>query len=329
MIPQRAEAAHTKMSYIEYMNQLHEVDRAEPLDPAAGWLYVKLIGFFNDRRWPASAQFADPFLCMASGIKSANTLKKHRAELERRGLIQFAGGLHGSGKKGEYRLLMVGSEKPSEKPSLIVSKFDSFSDGFGGDDSGKPSIKPSGKVSNFDTNTKREDREDDVTTEGRRGIEKKIGEHVFSTAQPDGPAASAPHTGGAPALALQPGEMLRGGFIDQQLPDADPRKWEARPKDAAMVDEYLAGHADPEVSKHAGKGSLFFDYYDGFLWCAGKDGKPIRNWRAVARQFSFVDYKAQREAQAAAAGGSQIEQRSSTVSSARAMLHAKRAGNNG
>ena len=77
-----------------------------------------------------------------------------------------------------------------------------------------------------------------------------------------------------------------------------------------MVNDYLASHPDPEIQKHAGKGQLFIDYYDGKGWCTGKEAlTPIRNWRAVARQFSFRNYKAEREVQDAATGGSQVERR--------------------
>lgn len=337
MMPQPGGA--TRLSYVDYMNQLTELNRQEPITPAAGWLYVVLLGFFNDRRkynvWPATVQFADPFLCMATGISAPNTFKKHRAELVARGLIGGDFGHQGAGKKGTYWLLQVAentAENAAEKPSLKLSNNDSLIDGLSYAEREKLSEKLSAKLSTIDTNYKKEEIKEDVTTEGPAGIEKKIAEHVFGLPDPEEiaaqreAAAGAPHTGGGAALQpAQPGELLRGGFVDPRLSDDDPRKWEARPKNAEMVNEYLAGHPDPEVSKHAGKGQLLIDYYEQYDWCAGKDGKPIRNWRAVARQFSFINYKAKREAEAAAAGGSQVEQRQSSVSGARELLKAQRA----
>ncbi|MDF7809944.1 hypothetical protein P1X16_01085 [Hymenobacter sp. YC55] len=319
------------MSYIDYMNQFNVLDQVEAFDLYETRLYIKLLAFFNDRKWQQPQQFADTFLCMATGIKSVNGLKKARAGLMARGIVEFEGGHHGAGKKGEYRLRQVnenGTEKLSPNLSHKLSYSDSLCDSFSTAEAEKLSPKLSQKLSSGDTNIKSIDKKIDVTERGASATEKKIVEADFS---PNGATASAPHTGGgaAPAAADEP-VQYRGGFVDPRLSDDDPRKWEGgRPKDAAMVDEYLASHHDPEVSKHAGKGHLFFDYYDGFGWCAGEHGKPIRNWRAVARQFSYIDYKANRQAAAALKSGSQVEKRTDSVSEARALLRAQTGGNHG
>jgi|GEM_PF-2663878 len=93
------------------------------------------------------------------------------------------------------------------------------------------------------------------------------------------------HRGGGPT-ALAEGEHARGGFIDKSLDDEDPRKWEAIPRDIEMVNAYLASIKSP----HAGKGQIFWDFYQGRGWVqATKSGGslPIRNWRAVCNQFGF------------------------------------------
>ena len=335
MVPHRGDAHPTnRMSYIDYLNQFSRLNKAETFDVYQRALYTVLLEFFNDRRkngvWRSTEHFADPFLCMATGM-SLNTLKKARKGLEDRGVLGFGGGKRGAGKMGAYWLLTVSEEQAEKLPNKLsfkVSSGDTLNDSLSTAEAEKLSNKLSNKVSPDDTNIESIQITEDVTERGASAAEKKIVEADFS---PNGATASASHTegGAAPTAADEP-VQYRGGFVDPRLSDDDPRKWEGgRPKDAAMVDEYLANHPDPEVSKHAGKGHLFFDYYDGFWWCAGEHGKPIRNWRAVARQFSYIDYKANRQAAAALKSGSQVEKRTDSVSEARALLRAQTGGNHG
>jgi hypothetical protein len=332
-----------RLSYIGYLLQFARLDMLELFTLEEHRLYHKLLQFFNDRdkEWtPRAEHFADTFLCMATGIRSVNTLKKARAGLELRGLIAFEGAAHGRGKMGSYRLLMVadGAPKmPVEKLSIKLSLDDTIIDSFTADSAGKLSEKLSGKLSGHDTNIENT-IEVDCSNGGAARLQKKIEAHRFSLPDDDGAAdgsAGADEGTGAAAdvrtlipQPLQPGEYIPGGFVDARLPDTDPRKWEARPGPpevaAQVVDAYLS--TLPDKVQHVGKGQLFIDYYEGKGWCTGKEGlTPIRNWRAVCRQFSFIDYQAKRTAEAVATGGSQIEKRASAAERARAKLHS---GNN-
>jgi hypothetical protein len=325
------------------MVQFNRLDRAEPFDLLETRLYIVLLGFFNDRDkdWtPRTEYFADSFLCIATGIKSVNSLKKARAVLERRGLIRFDGANHGRGKMGAYQVLIHGADGPqlpAEKPSIKLSSNDSINDSFTAAESGKLSGKLSGKPSPNDTNIESVISKD-RSNGGAARLEKKIEGHQFSLPEndtaADGSDGTDESTGGATDVdtlipqPLQPGEFIPGGFVDARLPDTDPRKWEARPQSAEMVDAYLAQL--PDKRQHVGKGHLFIDFYEGKGWTTGKEGlTPIRNWRAVARSFSFIDYGAEREKQAAATAatvGSQVERRLSTAERVREKLR-KEAGN--
>jgi hypothetical protein len=334
-----------RMSYVGLMVQFNRLNSIEPFDVYERSLYIVLLGFFNDRdkEWNArQEEFADVFLCMATTIKSVNTLKKAREGLERRGLIRFDGGKKGRTHKGRYEVLMLtpAAALPApEKPALKVSSDDSLNDSFTASDELKLSRKLSDKVSSDDTNLESVRGQD--SSNGRAAaLEKKIAGHQFSGPEndsaADGSSGADEGTGGATdvgtrliPLPLAEGEYIPGGFVDSRLPDTDPRKWEARPPagpaGAEMVNAYLA--TLPDKRQHVGKGQLFIDYYEGKGWCTGKEGlTPIRNWRAVARQFSFVDYSAQREKQAAATVGSQVERRLSTAERVREKLR-KEAGN--
>lgn len=323
MVPLRGDAhPSTRMSYVDYLNQLDELSQLQLFDPIETHLYIKLLMLFNNRRkhgvWATSHLFADSFLCVATGL-SANTLKKARTGLVARGLLHHETAGPGRGKMGLWQLLQVAGnevEKPALKPSLKLSNSDSFSDGFTGTEAVNVSINVSRNVSKFDTNNKSIQNKQIVTETGRAGAENE--DEIFAS---ESPAASASHTGGGAAqlTALEPGQSARGGFVDPRLSDDDPRKWEARPENAQMVDAYLSSHPDPAISKHAGKGQLFIDYYEGFEWCS-KNGRPIMNWRAVARQFSFIDYKAEREKAVAINGSSKVQQARTGVEDALEIL---------
>jgi hypothetical protein len=325
-----------QMSFIRYHNQFTELHRQQHFSPNAHLLFNVLLGFFNDRRTDSQLlqveTFADPFLCMATGIKSPNTLKAARLELEQRGLLLFDGGRHGRGAMGKYKLLRYREPVPGEAP-LKLSKIDSLIDSFTELETGKLADKLSDKLSNFDTNYQR-GRDTDLTEGG------PAREAILPAAE--NPAAAAHTGGGGPtdvptskargfSEGLRPlaeGETVPGGYVDASLPDTDAAKWVARPKDAAMVDEWLRTNTDPAKREKVGLGHLFFDYYEQFDWCT-KSGSPIRNWQATARKFSFIDYAATREKEAqqraqkvAAAGGGQLQQRSSGVESAKAMFAA-------
>ena len=55
---------------------------------------------------------------------------------------------------------------------------------------------------------------------------------------------------------------------------------EAKPKDLQEVEVYFASKAIDVREAHK-----FFDYYEGNGWVQGRKGKPIKNWKAVARNW--------------------------------------------
>jgi hypothetical protein len=308
------------MSYIDYLNQFSRLNQEETFDVYQRALYTVLLAFFNDRKWQQPQQFADVFLGNATDIKSVNTLKKARAGLVARGLIEFDGGHQGAGKKGEYRLLQVGedqAEKPSPKLSRKLSPDDSLST--------DEEEKLSRKLSPDDTNIKSIDNKIDVTEREPSAREKNL---VGVDFRPNGAAASASHTGGG-AAPLPEDLPARPGFIDPRLSDDDPRKWEAFPRDVEMIDDYLRNHPSPELNQHAGKGHLYWAEYAGGGWVYGRFNRQIRNWREHIKGFSFIDFKAQRQAQQAASGISEVEKRNSAGDDAKAILRAKRQQNQG
>lgn len=55
---------------------------------------------------------------------------------------------------------------------------------------------------------------------------------------------------------------------------------EAKPKDLQEVELYFASKAADVREAHK-----FHDYYEGNGWVQGRKGKPIKNWKAVARNW--------------------------------------------
>jgi hypothetical protein len=315
------------MSYLRYLNQFNALENESFFSDSARGLFQRLLYHFNkptNRKWEAPLQVNLTLLQMLTG-SSPNTLKKSLKELQARGVIHYQEPEAGRGKTGPLRLLKVHriTGSPGE---LNPSDFDGFTDGFGDEFNYvapvKPSTKPSTKPSNFD-DTIREVREvRDVTTTGP-AAKKKEGEIDFSQSPAD-----ASHTGGGAAAgpvseglrALADTDVLPPHFA-LSLPDSDPRKFIMIPQDAAMVDEYLRGHPDPKISKHAGSGHLFFDYYESVGFRVGK--RQMENWRATARSYSFIDYKTIRENEQAAkraSRGGQLDKRAEGLSEAQQIL---------
>jgi hypothetical protein len=324
------------MNWLRYANQFNALENEKFFSDSARGLFHRILYHFNkSRQWEASLPVNVPMLQLLTG-SAEGTVRKGLAELQARGVIHYIEAKRGRGNVGQLRLLKVYRIKPpieEIKPSDFDGLTDGFSEGFNYVGPVKPSTKPSDKPSNFDDTIREVKVVKDVLT-GGAGPEKKRGSDEV-----ENPTASASHTrarndvdtseGRQVPLPLAEGETLRGGFVDERLADSDPRKWEARPQSVAMVDAYLAGHPDPEISKHAGRGKLFFDYYDQFNWCT-KGGRPITNWRATARAFSYIDYKADREAEQAVkvakSTGGQLGARSVGIDAARAKLRAQNSG---
>ncbi|MCA8829411.1 hypothetical protein [Hymenobacter pini] len=108
---------------------------------------------------------------------------------------------------------------------------------------------------------------------------------------PDEPTAWASHTrGGGPAPANMEADELpsRPVAVDQSQPDDEYHRWIARPRDAAMVDEYLTRIKHPK----AGKGHLFFDWYEPLGWVIGRNRMPCQNWKALIKSFKFLESNA-------------------------------------
>jgi hypothetical protein len=322
--PAAVAAELAPLSYIRCINQFNALENEAFFSDSARGLFQRILYHFNkSRQWEASLPVNVPLLQLLTG-SSPNTIIKALAELQRRGVVHYVEAPRGRGKTGLLRLLKIHRIKPAAD-DVKPSNFDGIDDGFVDDFTEPTEVKPSTKPSKSD-DTIRGVR--DVTTEGPPA-EKKMG--VDDSQNPD---ASAPHTGGGAAAGpaadgLRPAredDPVPPPFIDHRLSDDDPRKWEAIPKDAAMVDEYLAGHPDPQISKHAGSGHLFFDYYEGVGFRV--NGRQMRNWRAVARGYSFIDYKALRAAEHAARQasqkGGQLDKRSAGVSEAERILEQMR-----
>jgi hypothetical protein len=321
------------MNFIRLTNQFNALENEAFFSDSARGLFQRILYHFNKtRQWEAALPVNVPLLQMLTG-SSPNTIVKALAELQARGVVHYVEAPRGRGKTGLLRLLRVRRIKAAaveEKPSEFDDLNDGFIDDFQPDDAVKPSGKPSGKPSNFDDTIR------DVDSKSLTSVEptpsKKNAEASFSQSP-----GAASHTGGGAAdvgTSISEPEGLRPLREDEYLPvwvnpnllDSDPKKWEAIPRDAAMVDEYLANHPDPSISQHAGKGELFYNFYKGVGWQV--NGRPMMYWRAVVKGWGFVDFKQLRQDEAAAkiqARGGQVDKRTAAVDEATRLLNERRA----
>jgi hypothetical protein len=321
------------MNYIRLTNQFNALENEAFFSDSARGLFQRILYHFNKKRqWDATLPVNVPLLQMLTG-SSPNTIIKALAELQARGVVHYVEAPRGRGKTGQLRLLRVLRIKAvadDVKPSEIDGFDDDFIDDFQADEVLKPSGKPSRKPSKFDDTIREQDSKSLTSVEP--SPPKKNEEASFSQS----PGAASPTRGGATDVdtSIAAAEGLRPLRDDEYLPvwvnpnlsDTDPKKWEAIPRDAAMVDDYLTNHPDPAVSQHAGKGHLFYDFYKGVGWQV--NGRPMMYWRAIVRGWGFVDYKQLRLDEAAAkvqARGGQIDKRSAAVDEATALLNARRA----
>jgi hypothetical protein len=103
--------------------------------------------------------------------------------------------------------------------------------------------------------------------------------------------AWAPHTrGSGAALASMDSEerQARPVVADESLADDEYHRWLAKPRDAQMVDDYLTRINHPK----AGKGYLFFDWYEPLGWVIGRNRMPCQNWKALIKSFKFLENNA-------------------------------------
>ncbi len=104
-------------------------------------------------------------------------------------------------------------------------------------------------------------------------------------------SAWAPHTrgGGAPPANMEADERpVRPVVVDERQADDEYHRWLARPRDVQMVDDYLTRINHPK----AGKGHLFFDWYEPLGWVIGKSRMPCQNWKALIKSFKFLENNA-------------------------------------
>jgi hypothetical protein len=281
------------LTYVNCMNQFNALDNQEQFSVYATRLWIKLVDRCSRLYWKNPFKQADPYLAAICGNWSVNTLKKHRQELERRGLLRFAPGGNGAGNMGIY-MLLIGNEYEPEldlESYFKVSNADTLSDTVLGEStvkvSRKVSDKVSDKVSPNDTNKRLKTKDKDLFLRGGSAHPLKKIEQVVE--HPENPG-DASHTGGGAAAGGRvvplPYEDGQGPppFVDPRLTSQDPNAWQGRPESVEMVADFYRQHLDPAQQAKAPRAHLFFNHYKGQGWRKG-NGMIITDWRSVAEGY--------------------------------------------
>jgi len=202
-----------------------------------------------------------------------------------------------NGKRGGRPRRDEPSTNP-DAPSVETQNNPGLSSGFILDNP-KKALPSSTSFSSSTSSSEREKEAAPLTREAEKKIEGELQQQ--RPAETQSAANEPPRCGHPPSdeddppLIPQPlaeGERIPGGFADPRLDNSDPRKWIARPENVAMIDDFLAHHDNPEISKHAGKGHLFWDHYEPNNWVRGQYHTPIQNWRALIPSFKFREQHA-------------------------------------
>ncbi|WP_460621480.1 hypothetical protein [Hymenobacter tenuis] len=274
------------MTFYELQEQFWQMEAEQKWSPAQVKLYFWWLNQFNIARWPAS--IPRNLKQVASTISmDEKTCEAAKNVLVARGLIAFTPGVSGRSAIWGLSYSRNNSSEADRKNSgqlradyRETGRKNSGSVDGNTSDCSQADRKNSGPIWNKKKNSSGVEEEEDSDTASELSKKNEEGAVVQINLPSDNPAPGFAHQGGGPA-ALPEGEHCRGGYVDTRLLDSDPRKWEEIPRDAAMVDEYLASINHPK----AGRGELFYDYYKLVGWLVGT--KPMRNWRIAVKSFGF------------------------------------------
>ena len=268
-------ASAPRMNFYELHDQFFQLYAQESFTPAEGVLYFWWLNQFNSARWPAS--LPRKVKQIAAELNwDEKTVDKARHGLQRRGLLDYQ-----AGTKTVSAVWFLNYQPVADYPR-IDRKFS----GQSAQDSPQINRKNSGRKEGNTADYPRIDRKfsGPIYKEEDKDSSKEDKDPLTGAgageAEENSPLANDPNTEAPSPRCAAPSSPAA-----DELSDDEFGRYRAIPRDAAMVDAYLAQINHPK----AGKGALFFDYYESRGWKHGQHSHRCENWKALVRGFGFRD----------------------------------------